>query len=166
MAKSKKKGLQTVELKAEKRQVLGHKVKHLRVQGELPAVIYGKGQESVALQVPISEFTRVLKEAGESTLVYLKVGAETYPTIIHDVSRHPLTGQPIHADFYRVRLDEAIRSDVPVVFVGVAPAVKELGGIFIRNVNELEVEALPTNMPHEDRSRHLRPQEVRRPDIA
>jgi large subunit ribosomal protein L25 len=137
-----------VELAAEKREVTGHKVKHLRATGVMPAVLYGKGQEAISVQVPVKEFDRVLKVAGESTLVYLNVGSQSYPTIINDVARHPLTGLPVHADFYKVRLDEKIKAGVPVVFVGEAPAVKD-GNIFVRNVNELEVEALPTDLPHE-----------------
>ena len=91
---------------------------------------------------------RTLAQAGGSTLVYLHVGKTAYPTIIHDVTRHPLTGLPIHADFYKVRLDQEIKAKVPVVFIGESPAVKD-GGIFVRNVNELEVQALPADMPHE-----------------
>jgi large subunit ribosomal protein L25 len=148
MAKGKK-GHQKVELKADLREVTGRKVRHLRATGVMPAVLYGKGQESLALQVPIKQFEQVLKVAGESTLVYVQVGSESYPTIIHDVARHPLSGDPVHADFYKVRLDQKITAKVPVVFVGVAPAVKDLAGIFVRNVNELEVEALPADLPHE-----------------
>jgi large subunit ribosomal protein L25 len=65
------------------------------------------------------------------------------------VAHHGLSGKPLHADFYKVNLDEKIKAMVPVVFVGESPAVKSLGGIFVRNVNELEVEALPSNLPHE-----------------
>ncbi len=138
-----------MELTAQTRDVLGHKVRHIRAEGILPAVLYGKGQTALNLQVPVKEFDRILKEAGESTLVYLKVGEATYPILIHDVARHPLSGDPIHADFYKVRLDEKITTNVPVVFVGVSPAVADLGGIFVRNVNELEVQALPADLPHE-----------------
>lgn len=138
-----------IELNADKREVMGSKVKALRNSGFVPAVLYGKGQEALSLQVPIKEFDKVLKEAGESTLVYVHVGKETYPTIIHDVSRDPVKDNVIHADFYKVNLNEKINADVPVVFVGESPAVKDLGGIFVRNVNELEVRALPQNLPHE-----------------
>jgi len=141
--------LQKIELNADVRTVLGGKVKALRKCGYIPAVLYGKGQESLSLQVPVKEFAKVLKEAGESTLVYVNVDGKTYPTIIHDVAKDTLTDGILHADFYRVRLDEKIKTNVPVVFVGESPAVKELGGIFVRNVNELEVEALPQNLPHE-----------------
>ena len=146
---TKAKGHQKVELAVQQRMVTGHKVKHLRAEGILPAVLYGKGQETLNLQVAVRDFDRVLKQAGESTLVYLTVGGQSYPTIIHDVARHPLTGMPVHADFYKVRLDEKITAKVPVVFTGVSPAVQDLAGIFIRNVNELEVEALPADLPHE-----------------
>ncbi len=149
MAKSHKKAQHKIELKAESREVVGRKVRHLRSSGVMPAVMYGKGQESLALQVAVSDFEAAYKQAGESTLVYLHVGKDVYPTIINDVARHPLTGQPMHADFYKVRLDQAIKANVPVVFVGESPAVKNLGGIFVRNVNELEVQALPADMPHE-----------------
>jgi large subunit ribosomal protein L25 len=144
-----KKDHKKIELKAQERAVTGHKVKHLRGQGIMPAVLYGKKQDSVTLQVPLKDFEQTLKQAGESTLVYLSVGEQVHPTIINDVARHPLTGNPIHADFYKVRLDEKIKASVPVVFVGESPAVKDLAGIFIRNVNELEVEALPADLPHQ-----------------
>lgn len=146
---AKKAGHQKVELTAQERTVVGHKVKHLREDGIMPAVMYGKGQQAVSLQVPIKDFDRVLKIAGESTLVYVTVGSQAYPTIIHDVARHPLTGLPMHADFYKVRLDEKIKASVPVVFVGESQAVKDGGAIFVRNVNELEVEAFPADLPHE-----------------
>jgi len=138
-----------IELTAQMRAVTGHKVKHLRSEGVLPAVLYGKGQDTLNLQLPAKDFEHVFKQAGESTLVFLTVDGQAYPTIINDVARHPISGQPVHADFYKVRLDEAITAKVPVVFIGISPAVKDLAGIFIRNVNELEVQALPADLPHE-----------------
>lgn len=138
-----------IELEAQMRTVLGGKVQALRNSGYMPAVLYGKGQEAISLQVPVKDFNKVLKEAGESTLVYVRVGKDTYPTIIHDVAKDPVKDHVIHADFYKVSLTEKIKTKVPVVFVGESPAVKDLAGIFVRNVNELEVEALPQNLPHE-----------------
>ena len=138
-----------IELNAQNREVLGSGVKKLRRDGYVPAVLYGKGQEPLPLQVSLKDFNKAFKMAGESTLVYVNVGGQSYPTLIHDVSRDTLTDGILHADFYKVRLDEKIKTNVPVVFVGESPAVKDLGGIFVRNVNELEVEALPQNLPHE-----------------
>lgn len=138
-----------IELKADVRTILGSKVRALRNSGFIPAVLYGKGQEAISLQVPVKDFTKVLKEAGESTLVYLNVNGKSYPIIIHDVAKDPIKDDIIHADFYKVSLIEKIKTKVPVVFVGESPAVKDLAGIFVRNLNELEVEALPQNLPHE-----------------
>lgn len=137
-----------LELTASLREVVGAKVKRLRAEGIIPAVLYGKGMATQNIQVPVKDFDAIFRQAGESTLVFLKVGDTEYPTIIHGVARHPVSGQATHTDFYKVRLDEKITTHVPVVFVGASPAVKD-GGIFIRNVNELEVEALPTDLPHE-----------------
>ncbi|OGN03144.1 MAG: hypothetical protein A2651_01125 [Candidatus Yanofskybacteria bacterium RIFCSPHIGHO2_01_FULL_42_12] len=140
---------QKIELNAEKREILGSGVKKLRRDGYVPAILYGKSQEPLPLQVLLKDLNKAFKTAGESTLVYVNVNSQTYPTIIHDVSKDALTDEILHADFYKVRLDEKIKTKVPVVFVGESPAVKDLGGIFVRNVNELEVEALPQNLPHE-----------------
>lgn len=138
-----------IELVAQNREVLGSKVKKLRRDGYVPAVLYGKDQEPLSLQIYLKDFSKALKMAGESTLVYVNVAGQSYPTIIHDVSRDSLTDGVLHADFYKVSLDEKIKTNVPVVFIGESSAVKDLGGIFIRNVNELEVEALPQELPHE-----------------
>lgn len=143
------KGHAKIELKAEKRTVMGRKVKALRTSGYIPAVIYGKGMEAMNLQVPAKDFTKALHEAGESTLVYLNVDGQAYPTIIHDVEKDYLNGHPVHADFYKVNLNEKIKAMIPVVFEGESPAVKNFGGIFVRNINEVEVEALPQDLPHE-----------------
>lgn len=140
---------QKIELNAQKREILGSGVKKLRHNGYIPAILYGKSQEPLPLQVYVKDFTKALKEAGESTLVYVNVNDQSYPTIIHDVAKDPLTDGILHADFYKVSLDEKIKTKVPVVFIGESPAVKDLGGIFVRNVNELEVEALPQDLPHE-----------------
>lgn len=137
-----------IQLDAQVRTILGGKVRQVRQAGFVPAVLYGKGQEPISLQVPQKNFNKTLKEAGESTLVYVNVDGQSYPTIIHDVARDPASDSVIHADFYKVNLSEKIKTNVPVVFVGEAPATKE-GGILVRNINELEVEALPQNLPHE-----------------
>ena len=138
-----------IELNADRRTVVGSKVKALRNSGYMPAVLYGKDQESISLQVPIKEFSKVLKEAGESTLVYINIDGQSYPTIIHDVAKDPVKDNIVHADFYKVSVTEKSKTKVPVEFVGESPAVKDLAGIFVRNINELEVEALPQNLPHE-----------------
>ncbi len=138
-----------IELNAQVRSAIGGGLGKLRNEGYIPGVLYGKGQESIALQVPIKDFNKALESAGESTLVYLNMDGKVFPTIIHDVARDPIKDSILHADFYKVRLDEKIKAMVPVAFEGESPAVKDLGGIFVRNINELEVEALPQDLPHE-----------------
>jgi large subunit ribosomal protein L25 len=138
-----------IELNAQKREILGSKVKQLRKSGYIPAVLYGKGQESIPLQVPVKDFKKAFEAAGESTLIFINVGGQAYPTIIHDISRDAVSDNILHADFYKVRLDEKIKAKVAVVFKGESPAVKDLGGIFVRNTNELEIEAFPQDLPHE-----------------
>jgi len=137
-----------IELNAQLRTVMGSKVKQIRESGFIPAVLYGKGQEPIALQVPNKDFKKTFKVAGESTLVYVTVDGQTYPTIIHDIARHPASDDIIHADFYKVNLSQKIKTMVPVAFIGESQAVKD-GGILIRNLNEVEVEALPQDLPHE-----------------
>ena len=140
---------QKIELNATKRTAVGGGLGKLRNDGFIPAVLYGKNMETLPLQVPTKDFNRAFESAGESTLIYLNVDDQTYPTIIHDVAKDPIKENVLHADFYKVRLDEKIKAMVPVVFEGDSPAVKDLGGIFVRNINELEVEALPQDLPHE-----------------
>ncbi|MBI3420810.1 MAG: 50S ribosomal protein L25 [Candidatus Sungbacteria bacterium] len=137
------------ELNAHPRNEVGKRLHLLRKQGFLPAVVYGPGVLAEPVAVAYKEFADVLKEAGESTLVGLKLGDKQYNVLIHDVAYDPLTDLPVHADFYAVRMDRAIRAHVPVVFVGESPAVKNFGGIMVKVIQELEVEALPQYLPHE-----------------
>jgi len=137
-----------IELNAQLRTVIGSKVKQIRDSGFIPAVLYGKSQDSLSIQVSGKDFNKTFREAGESTLVYVNIDNQTYPTIIHDIARHPASNAVIHADFYKVNLADKIKTKVPVAFIGKSQAVTD-GGILIRNVNEVEVEALPQDLPHE-----------------
>lgn len=140
---------QKLELNAQKREVIGSGLNSLRKSGYLPAILYGKNQESIPLQIPVKDFKKAFESAGESTLIFLNVNGQAYPTIIHDTARDAVSDDILHADFYKVRLDEKIKAKIAVVFQGESPAVKDLGGIFVRNINELEIEAFPQDLPHE-----------------
>ena len=140
---------QKIELNAQTRTAIGGRLSSLRKSGYVPAILYGKNQEPLPLQVPLKDFVKAFESAGESTLVYINVDGQAYPVIINDVARDPVSDDVLHADFYKVRLDQKIKAKVPVEFTGEAPAVKDSGGIFVRNVNELEVEGLPQDLPHE-----------------
>ncbi len=140
---------QKIELNAAKRAAIGGRLNSFRKSGLVPAILYGKNQEPLPLQIPLKDFVKAFESAGESTLVYVNIDGQAYPVIIHDVARDPVTDDVLHADFYKVRLDQKIKAKVQVEFKGEAPAVKDNGGIFVRNVNELEVEGLPQDLPHE-----------------
>lgn len=136
-----------LSLEAKKRIVLGHKVKKLRKEGSLPANLYGKNIESQALEVAIKDFQGMFAKVGETGLIDLKFGEETRPVLIHNVQRHPLTNEPLHVDFHQVSLKEKTTATVRVEFVGEAPAVREKIGILIQPLSEVEIEALPQDLP-------------------
>ena len=138
-----------MELTVQKREKLGRGVKDLRKQGLVPAVLYGKGLGNLNLSVPKKEFNKVFKVAGENTIVNVMLDNKKYPVLIQDVSYHPVTDEVLSADLYQVRMDEKLKVNVPVEFVGVAPAVKEKNGLLVKALQELEVEALPADIPHE-----------------
>lgn len=144
--------LRMTELKATSRPELGRKASALRRAGFLPAVLYGEGVSSQSITIPNKEFEKALKEAGESTLVQLEVGGKQYNVLIHDIAYDPLRGTPTHADFYAVRMDKVIRTKVAIMYIGESPAVKNEGGILVKIHQELEIEALPQNLPHELRA--------------
>lgn len=115
----------------------------------LPAVVYGYQIKPRALELNLNTFEKIFRQAGENTLIDLQVDNESpVKVLIHDVQLHPLKNFFTHADFYKVRMDKKIKAEVPVIFSGEAPAVKELGGIFVKNYTALQVECLPGDLPH------------------
>lgn len=121
----------------------------LRKEDLIPAELYGHGVTNLHLAVPTKDFLRVFKEAGESTVLTLVVNNERRPVLIFNVKTDPVKDTIIHADFYQVRLDEKLKAHVPVVLEGVATGVKEKGGILTHAMHEIEVEALPADLPHD-----------------
>lgn len=134
-------------LNAQKRTVTGRKVKKLRRDGMLPANIYGKKVESVSVQVSLQDFNEVYSEVGETGLVNLKLNGETRPTLIHHVQLDPVTDLPLHTDFLQVDLHEKVRATVPIEFTGESPLEKSGEGIVVPQMREIEVEALPMDLP-------------------
>jgi len=139
--------MQAVTLKVEKRTVVGKKVKKLRKQGILPANVYGKQIESLAVQLPIKDFEETFKHTGETGLIDLHIGSEKKPVLIHNVQYDYVTHEPLHADFYQVNLKEKIKTMVPLVIVGEPKAVSEKLGLLLHLMHEVEVEALPADLP-------------------
>lgn len=135
------------KLSAQKRTVTGRKVKQLRKQGILPANIYGKKVASRAVQVPLKTFTQVYAKSGETSLIELDVEGKTVPVLIHNIQYDPISSSPVHADFFQVDLKEKVVTKVPVVLTGEAPSVKDKIGVLLTLLTEIEVEALPTDLP-------------------
>ncbi|MEK7074422.1 MAG: 50S ribosomal protein L25 [Patescibacteria group bacterium] len=138
-----------IELNAQPRTIRGSQVKSLRKKGFFPAVVYGEGMDSEAITTSFIDFERAFQVAGESTIVTLLMAGKKYNCLIHDVSYHAITDKPIHADFYAVRMDKLIRTTVPFMFTGESSVIKNDGGILVKVMHEVEVEALPKDLPHE-----------------
>ena len=115
----------------------------------MAAVFYGPREPSTPVAVSLKDFKKALKVAGESSVITLAGVGEDKEVLIHDVQYEPVTGEPRHADFYVIEKGKKVRVSVPLTFVGVAPAVKELGGVLMKVLHEVEVEAMPKDLPHE-----------------
>ncbi len=125
----------------------GKEAKSLRHQGLIPGVIYGHGIENKSLAIDEKALNKVYRQVGETTLFDLVIdGQQPIKVLIQDIQRNPVSGSIQHVDFHQVRMDEKIEVDIPLKYVGEAPAVKELGGILVRAVSELKVKCLPKDL--------------------
>ena len=131
------------------RMVTGKKVRFLRREGMVPVHFYGRGVDSMSLQVEAATLRRVITSAGRNVPVRVSIDGRDGEEIcfIRDAQRHPVSEDLLHVDFYRVDVDRVVRAEVPVIMDGEAPAVRNLGGVLLQPFNSLEVEALPLDMP-------------------
>ncbi len=136
-----------ITLKADKREVTGRKVKALRSEGLLPANIFGKKIDSLSIQIDKAAFIETFNKAGETGIVELSVGKETRPVLVHGIQVDPVTSEPIHVDFFQVNLKEKVTANVPLELVGESPAEKQKLGTLVQQIDEIEVEALPADLP-------------------
>ncbi len=120
----------------------------LKKTGEIPAVFYGAGKTATSISVPIIDFKKIWREAGESSTVKISMGDNNIDVLIHEVQVHPITEEPIHADFLVVDMNKKIKVKVPLEFIGISNAVKNGLGNLVKVLHEVEVEALPKNLPH------------------
>ncbi len=125
------------------------KAQALRAKGVLPAVIYGRSETSTPIEVNLKDFDKLFKAAGESTVIELSGLGEPKQALIHDIDMDPVTGALRHADFYVIEKGQKVTVSVPLSFVGVSAAVKDLGGILVKVMHELEIEVDPSELPHE-----------------
>jgi len=145
-----------ISLSAKIRVIKEQNLDQLREKGMIPAVLYGSKTENTSLSIDLKEFSNVYEEAGENALIGLKVegqdsGKENsgLMVLIHEVQKDPVSGAPIHVDFFQPSLTEKIETEVPLVFVGESEAVNNLGGTLVKHLFEIEVKSLPQDIPGE-----------------
>lgn len=138
-----------MKLTAVLRAEAGKGLEQLRKDDMVPAVVYGRKIEPRNIALSYLEFSKAYKQAGENTIIELSVGeGKPVNVLIHAVQMSPLKNRFIHADFFQVRMDEEIETHVPLVFIGESPAVREMGGMLMKSIEELPVKTLPSDLPH------------------
>lgn len=131
-------------LKAEKRE----KKENLK-EGFIAAVLYGEGVESAPISVNKKDFLKVFKAAGETSLIDLELSSKKYSVLVHDLSHDAVSDEIIHIDFFSPSTKKKVEAEIPLIFEGIAGAVKEFGGILVKEFHELKVKGLARDLPHE-----------------
>ncbi len=119
----------------------------LRENGLIPAVFYGPKQTSTSVKIKEGDFIKAYNEAGESSVIILDDGAEQHEALIHDVQFDAVSSRPVHADFYVIEKGKKVEVSVPLEFVGQSPAEKTLGGVLVKVAHEIEIKAMPKDLP-------------------
>lgn len=139
--------MQKLTLQAAQR-LEGQSTNAVRRASQIPAIYYGAKQKNRHLSVDARVFKKLYIQAGENTVVHLEVEGKSTPVLIHDVQFDPRTDSILHVDFLHVDMTQVIIAHVPLEFIGVAPAIKDFGGILVRHKNALTVKCLPSDIPH------------------
>ena len=141
----------TLEISLDARRAQGKANKRLRRGGIVPGVVFGNGEDSTPVQLGAKEFESLYRSAGRTSVVNLTVPGMTgtKSAVIKSVQRHPLSGNALHVDFLVINLRNEMEVDVPLTFVGEAPAVEATGGTLLHNLSAIHVKALPNDIPHE-----------------
>jgi len=141
--------MEKIQLKSSARNLEADRAEKLNQAGQIPAELYGHNIANLHITLDRGEFERVLRKAGESTIVELTApDGQVRNVLIHDVQRHYLSSQPIHVDFYEVKMTERLTATVALEYVGESKAVREGGGTLVKVLTEVEVECLPADLPH------------------
>jgi large subunit ribosomal protein L25 len=140
-----------ISLNVKIRKETGKRTGTLKENGRIPAVVYGHKVKNLLLDIDYKDFQKVLREAGESSLVELNIDGEKEKksVLVHEIQKDPVSDKFIHVDFFQASLTEEVEVEVPVVLEGTSLAVKDLGGTLVKNISELGVKALAKNLPHE-----------------
>jgi len=121
----------------------------LRKNDFIPAVLYGESIKNISLKINVKDFEEAYKEAGESSLITLEVDDKKFSVLIHQIARGPIEGEFLHIDFYHPSTKKKVEANIPLIFEGEAPAIKELSGILEKQFYELEVKGLAKDLPRE-----------------
>lgn len=140
---------QTYQLNVNPRSLFGKKTKQLRRAGVIPANIFGSNIDSTSIELPAISFEKLYRASGDTHVVNIKVQGEakTRPALVSQVHYNPVTNVIDHIDFRQVDLSQTINAQIPLEIVGESSAVSELGGMLINAIDEVEVEALPQDLP-------------------
>lgn len=136
-------------LAASKREAGKNSARDSREQNLVPGIVYGHGHDNVMISVGYSDMLRTYRKAGTAAIIDLDVDGKKLPVLIHDMNIHPVRDEIRHVDFYAVNLKEATTVSIPFVFIGEAPAVKLLGGTFVKDHDNISLRCLPTDIPHD-----------------
>ncbi len=141
--------MKILELKAEKREVLGKKTRFLRRQGLTPAHLFGHNIESQALQCDTTQLEKIVSRAGTTRIIDLRIGEEKQPkkVFIREIQHDSIKDYIYHVDFYQIRMEEIMKADIPVIIIGEAPALKGKGHILEHIIDHITVECLPDKLP-------------------
>ncbi len=141
--------MQTVSLPAERREGTGKSVtRKLRVAGTIPANLYGTGGDPVTMQVSNADLIQIFRHHGSNVLIELNFeGEDPILSLIREHQVHPVSGKSVHLDFQRVQLGKPLNVEVPFQITGVAPGVKDFGGILEQIIRSVEVSCLPRQIP-------------------
>lgn len=139
--------MEEIVFEAHRREVVGKKVRQLRNEGELPAIVYGHNIEPISISLNYREASKTLDSISPSALVVLNIDGENHYTLVRDKQRNPVRRSIIHVDFQAVSLTETVRADVTVNLVGEAPAVDNYLGIVVPSLEQISIECLPTKLP-------------------
>lgn len=139
--------MEKIVLQATRRDIVGKQVKQLRRQGRLPAVLYGKNIEPISVTFDFRESNRILPGLTASHLITVEVDGDQHNVLVREKQFHPVLGKLIHVDFMVVSLTEKLRANVSLTLDGESPAVRDLDGILVSGLEQIEVECLPQDLP-------------------
>ncbi len=139
--------MEKISIQATRRTVTGKQVGTLRRAGKLPAVLYGRHLAATPITLDLRDASKVLASMTSSSLVNIDLEGETHSALVREKQRNFITGVLLHVDFQAVSLTEKLRTTVSIELTGLAPAIKDFNGVVVTNVNEVEVECLPQDLP-------------------